>query len=366
MASPPPSAAADQARTGALPAPVMIDFVARALARLGLPADDARLAGELMVESDLTGADAHGIFRLPQYVQQIEDGAINPTPAITVNRTASGTALVDGDSGMGHLVVRRAAETAIALARANGVGWVGTHRSNHAGSAGVYAAMPVAHGMIGIYSAVASANHMAVWGGTEPTLGTNPIAIALPIGEGRERPRQLVLDMATTVVSYGTIKTYALHGKSLQEGWMIDRRNGGPLTDPKQSAEGLLLPIGGYKGSGLALMLGFLAGTLNGAAMGLDVVDFNADTRTPNNTGQFVLALDISRFMPLAQFESEVRRHMTALKSGARMPGVDAIRLPGEQRGERRTRRFKEGVVLPPPVRARLDALADRLGVARL
>lgn len=362
----PPSAAVDQTRTGALPASVMIDFIARALVRVGLPADDARIVGELMVESDLTGADAHGIFRLPQYVQQIEDGAINPTPAITVNRTATGTALVDGDSGMGHLVVRRAAEAAIELARANGVGWVGTRHSNHAGSAGVYAAMPVAHGMVGIYSAVASANHMAVWGGTEPTLGTNPIAIGLPVGEGRARPRQLLLDMATTVVSYGTIKTYALQGKSLPAGWMVDRRTGGPLTDPRESAEGLLLPIGGYKGSGLALMLGFLAGTLNGAAMGLDVVDFNADTRTPNNTGQFVVALDVSRFVPLDQFEREVRRHAAALKSGARLPGVDAIRLPGEQRAERRTRRFKDGVILPPPVRAKLDALADRLAIARL
>src|SRR5581483_1704954 len=172
------------------------------------------------------------------------------------------------------------------------------------------------------YSAVASANHMAIWGGKEPTLGTNPIAIGLPAGEGR----QLMLDMATTVVSYGTIKNYALQGKTLPAGWMIDRRSGGPLTDPKQSAEGLLLPIGGYKGSGLALMLGFLAGTLNGAAMGLDVVDFNADTRTPTNTGQFVLALDISRFVPLDQFESEVRRHGATLKRGERLPGVDAIR----------------------------------------
>jgi LDH2 family malate/lactate/ureidoglycolate dehydrogenase len=362
MASQPRPSAADRAGDGALPAPVMIDFIARALVRVGLPADHARLVGELMVEADLTGADGHGIFRLPQYVQQIEDGAINPTPVIEVKRTAAGTALVDGDRGMGHLVVRRAAETAIELARANGVGWVGTRHSNHAGSAGVYAAMPVAHGMIGIYSAVASANHMAIWGGKEPTLGTNPIAIGLPAGEGR----QLMLDMATTVVSYGTIKNYALQGKTLPAGWMIDRRSGGPLTDPKQSAEGLLLPIGGYKGSGLALMLGFLAGTLNGAAMGLDVVDFNADTRTPTNTGQFVLALDISRFVPLDQFESEVRRHGATLKRGERLPGVDAIRLPGEQRGARRARRFREGVVLPPPLRVKLDAIADRLGIARL
>jgi len=354
--------AATAGQREALPAAALIGFITRTLVRVGLPASDAGIVGELMVEADLTGADAHGIFRLPQYVKQIEGGAINPVPAITVSRTAGGTALVDGDNGMGHLVVRRAAETAIEMARANGIGWAGARHSNHAGSAAVYAAMPVAQGMVGIYSAVASANHMAIWGGKNAALGTNPLAIGLPAGEGK----QLMLDMATTVVSYGTIKNYAMNGKSLPEGWMIDRRTGGPLTDPLQSAEGLLLPIGGYKGSGLALMLGFLAGTLNGAAMGLDVVDFNADSNSRTNTGQFVLAIDISRFVPLNDFQSEVRRHAAALKAGERLPGVDEIRMPGEQRGERRARRSMDGLVLAPPLLAKLDALADQLGIARL
>jgi LDH2 family malate/lactate/ureidoglycolate dehydrogenase len=210
-----------------------------------------------MNEADLTGADAHGIFRLPQYVRRIRAGGVNTKPRISVEKTAAATALVDGDNGMGHLVVSRAVETAIALASDAGIGWVGVRHSNHAGTAGLYAAMPVAHGMIGLYAAVANANHMPVWGGSELLLGTNPLGIGLPSDGG-----PVVLDMATSIVSYGTVKKYALAGRDMPEGWLIDTETGQSLTDPKRASHGLLLPIGGYKGSGLALMLGLLAGVL--------------------------------------------------------------------------------------------------------
>src|SRR5262249_49318289 len=153
----------------------------------------------------------------PQYVRRLRRGGINPQPCIRVERTAGATALVDGDNGMGHLVMAQAAETAIALARDTGFAWVGARRSNHAGAAGVYAALPLAHEMVGIYSVVASANHMAPWGGVETLLGTNPIAVAISAGE--EAP--VVLDIATTVVSYGTVKNYRLQGKTMPEGWMV-------------------------------------------------------------------------------------------------------------------------------------------------
>jgi len=337
-------------------------FMASALMRAGLSEADARQVARLMLEADLVGADAHGIFRLPQYVRRLEAGGVNPTPAITVDRTGPATALVDGDNGMGHLVMARAAETAIALARECGVAWVGTRRSNHAGPASIYAAMPVAAGMAALYSAVASANHMAPWGGTDLLLGTNPLAIGIPAGE--EAP--VMLDIATTVVSYGTIKSYALQGLALAEGWMIDRTTGTPLTDPGRTGEGVLLPIGGYKGAGLALVLGLLAGPLNGAAVGGDVVDFNADQSSAANTGQFIVALDIARFIDPKDFAALVDRHVRELRGSARLPGVSAIRLPGEERARRRAQRNAEGVPLPDPVLAALDALGARLGIGTL
>jgi len=336
-------------------------FIADVLTAVGLPAADAAQVAQLMTEADLTGADAHGIFRLPQYVRRIRAGGVNTRPRITIERTAAATALVDGDNGMGHVVVSRAAETAIELARDAGVAWVGVRRSNHAGTAGLYAAMPVARGMIGLYGAVANANHMAVWGGSELLLGTNPLGIAVPSGDG-----PVVLDMATTVVSYGTVKKYALVGRDMPEGWFIDTRTGGPLTDSRRSAEGLLLPIGGYKGSGLAIMLGLLGGVLNGAAFGRDIIDFNYNQDGATNTGHFMVAIDIKRFVPLATFVAETDRHLADLRASQRLPGVDRIRLPGDRRRECRIERLRDGVPMPAALLAQLDKLAEELGVSEL
>jgi L-2-hydroxycarboxylate dehydrogenase (NAD+) len=345
----------------AVPARAARAFIDDVFRAAGLPAADSARIAELMTEADLTGADAHGIFRLPHYIRRLKAGGVNPRPSITVNQTAPATALVDGDNGMGHLVMSRAAETAIALARDCGVAWVGAAKSNHAGTAGIYAEMPVQHGMIGLYAAVANANHMAVWGGAELLLGTNPLGIGVPSGLG-----PLVLDMATTVVSYGTVKKYAMQGLSMPEGWFVDAKTGEPLTDPKRSSEGVLLPIGGYKGAGLALMLGLLGGVLNGAAFGRDVVDFNADDASETNTGHFICAIDIKRFIPLETFTAEVDRHMDDLHNSKRLPGFDAIRLPGERRRQCREERVRDGIPLPPPLAAQLDKLAGEMGVAKL
>ena len=133
---------------------------------------------------------------------------------------------------MGDLVVARAAETAIELARETGVAWVGCACPNHAGAAGVYAALPLKADMIGMYSAVANANHMPLAGGAEPLLGTNPLAIAIPAGE--EPP--LVLDIATSIVSYGTIKNHRLQSMPLHRDWMVDPKTGAAITDPHKSA----------------------------------------------------------------------------------------------------------------------------------
>ncbi len=338
------------------------DFVARVFVALDLPHADAEIIAARMVEADLVGADGHGVFRLPQYVRRLKGGGVNKRPDISVNHTGPATALVDGDNGMGHLVMTRAAQTAIELAKKSGVAWVGARRSNHAGAASVYAEMPVRAGMISIYSAVASANHMPPWGGVDSLLGTNPLAIGLPMGG--DAP--VMLDIATTVVSYGTVKSYELRGEKMPEGWMVDKATGGPLTDPERASEGFLLPIGGYKGAGLSMILGLLAGVLNGAGVGRDVVDFNYDNKSTANTGQFILALDVGRFIDPPVFADMARRHLDELRNSECLPGVARIRLPGDDRAARRADREREGVPLPTPVRSQLDAVAAETGVAML
>ena len=347
--------------SGRVPAAAIDGLIRDCMAAVGLPPHDAARVAELMLEADLTGADAHGVFRLPQYVRRIKGGAVNPTPRITVEKTGAATAMVDGDNGMGHLVMSRAAETAIELAKQSGVAWVGAKRSNHAGAAGVYAAMPLKQDMVGVYSVVANANHMPVWGSSENLLGTNPVAFAIPAGQ----EPAVVLDIATTVVSYGTVKANRMQGKPMPPGWMIDKQ-GQPLTDSAKSADGLLMPIGGHKGSGLALVLGLLAGTLNGAAFGRDVVDFNYDDETACDTGHFIVALDVNRFLPLPAFKAAVDRHLRDLKSSPKLPGVDTIRLPGEQRVTRRAERAKNGVPVYAEVVELLDKLAGELKVKPL
>jgi LDH2 family malate/lactate/ureidoglycolate dehydrogenase len=349
------------ARNGLVPAAAVRGLIEDCMLKVGVPAGDAVKIAELMLEADLIGADAHGVFRLPQYVQRLRLGSTNARPNIRVEHSAPATALVDGDNGMGHLVVARAAETAIELARECGVGWVGCRMSGHAGAAGVYAALPLKADMIGLYSAVANANHMPLAGGAEPLLGTNPFAIAIPAGE--EPP--VVLDIATSIVSYGTIKNHRLQNKPLHDDWMIDPKTGDAVIDPHQSAQALLLPMAGYKGAGLALTLGLLAGTLNGALFGRDCVDFNAEPDRVTNTGQFVIALDPARFQPLAHFKAEVDRHVRSLRASKALPG-QSVRLPGDARAKRRADRLANGLTLPTELLVQLDKLAGELAVRAL
>jgi len=336
-------------------------FIVRAFEAVSVPRDDAKIIAELMTRADLNGADGHGVFRLPQYIRRIKGGAVNVKPNIRIERDAPGMALVDGDNAMGHLVMRFAADKAIEKAQTSGVAWVGVKRSNHAGPASLYASMPIAHDMIGLYLAVGNANHLAAWGGLDMLLSTNPIAVGVPAGD--EPP--IVLDMATTVAAYGKVKTAAQRGETMPEGWMIDRQ-GKPLTDPRRANEGLLLPIGGYKGYGLALVFGLLAGTLNGAAMGRDVVDFNNDDTTPTNTGHVIVAINIAMFRALADFKRSVDELIRDIRGSKRLPGVDAIRLPGEQSHAKREARMKHGIPLPTPLLRSLNQLASELKIGAL
>ncbi len=336
-------------------------FIALAFETVGMPPDDARTVAALMADADLQGSEGHGVMRLPQYIRRIRGGAINLKPDIRVVKERAATALIHGDNGMGHLVMKRAAELAIAKARTAGVAWVGAQWSNHAGPASLYARMPMQQGMIGLYFAVGNANHLPPWGGLDMLLSTNPIAAAIPAGS--EPP--IVLDMATTVAAYGKVKAKAAKGEMMPEGWMIDRE-GNPLTDPRRASEGFLLPIGGYKGYGLALVVGLIAGTLNGAAMGRGVIDFNQDNESPTNTGQAIVAIDPAAFGEPEEFRASVDTLVRDLRASERMPGVDRILMPGEQSHERIIANRRDGIPVASGLMGALDRLAEDLDISPL
>ena len=320
-------------------AAVLVAFVKRAFEAAGLPPGDADILAGLMVEADLRGSDTHGVIRLPIYARRLKAGGVNPRPNIRVVRERPSTALVDGDNGVGHLVMRFAAMTAIEKAKHNGVAWVGARMSNHAGPAAPYAMMPLAHDMIGLYLAVGSNNHLPPWGAIENLLGTNPIAVAVPAGE--EPP--IVLDMAPTVAAFGKVRLKAQRGEEMPVGWMMGR-DGKPLTDPRRADEGVLLPIGDYKGYGLSLIIGLLAGVLNGAAFGREVIDHVKEQGKATNTGHAIVAISVEAFAPAAEFKRHVDGAIRAMRGAERLPGVDRIWLPGEQSHYKREDRIRNGI----------------------
>jgi L-2-hydroxycarboxylate dehydrogenase (NAD+) len=336
-------------------------FIAKALVANDVPSADALIVAQLMVKSDLVGADGHGLFRLPAYLKRIRAGGINLKPNIRIEREKGATALINGDNALGHLVMNKAVEVAIEKVKQHSVCWVGSHYGNHSGAASVYVRKLAEQGFIGIYMAVGNANHMAPWGGIDLLLSTNPIAIAVPAGE---HP-MVLLDIATTVAAYGKVKLAAQKGESMPSDWMIDRQ-GQPITDPKRSSEGSLLPIGGYKGYGLAVMIGLLAGALNNAAVGKGTIDFNAHHDLITNTGQTIIAVDPSAFGDKQEFINRVIALVDDLKSSSTLPGVKEIRVPGEGAAKMMAQRMQQGIPITPELLESLNICAKECGIDSL
>ena len=330
-------------------------FIADVLISLDALPEHAEITAHRLIEADLRGRTGHGLIRLPQYVPRIEAGGINLRPDIQIRRHTAVSALVDGDNGLGQVVMTTAVGTAVAKAADSGMAWVGTVRSNHAGAGGVYTDLVVAQGLIAMYTAVGSANVMPPWGGRGRLLGTNPIAIAIPTGD--EPPFQL--DIATTVTSHGTIKALAEAGEMLPEGWVVDDDDN-PITDPGQANDGYLLPIGGYKGSGLTMAFGLLAGVLNDAAFGAEVIDHRALPDQPANTGQAIFVMRPDLFRDQAEFSASMDAHLRTLRASGPagsvvIPGERAARLEAEQR--------ERGIPVPPGLLSKLRELAERFGL---
>jgi LDH2 family malate/lactate/ureidoglycolate dehydrogenase len=331
---------------------------------------DAESIAELMIEADLQGADGHGIFRLPQYIRRIQAGGVNPRPRIRVERERAAMALVNGDNGMGHVVMRYAARLAIEKARGAGCAWVGVRWSNHAGPASLYARMPMREGMIGMYFAVGNANHLPPWGGVEMLLSTNPIAVAIPAGS--EPP--IVLDMATSTASFGKVEIAMREGKAIPLGWAIDR-DGYPTTDPRAMLEGgALLPLGsdreggGHKGYGLALAADVLSAVLSGANWGPFAPPFALRQPLPQRSvgkgiGHFFGAMRVDAFRDLGEFKAAVDEFARTLRATRPAPGTSGPLVPGDPEREAQEERDVRGVPVLAAVLEDLREISRQTGV---
>jgi LDH2 family malate/lactate/ureidoglycolate dehydrogenase len=341
-----------------VPAERLQGWTRQVFERVGVGRQDAALVADSLVEANLRGVDTHGITRvLVSYVRRLQGGAVDPTGEPSLLREAPSTALLDGRNGLGQVTASHAMRLAIAKARTTGVAFVATTRSNHYGAAAYWAMRALPEGMIGL-SATNALPTFAPSGGRTPMLGTNPFAVAIPAG--RERP--MVLDMATTVVARGRIILHAKQGMPLAPGWAYDAE-GRPTTDPQQALRGLLAPLGGTKGYGIALAIDMLCGVMTGAGFGTHFpAGGGENTRDPRDVGGVFAAIRVAAFTALEEFQARMDTAIRAIRACDRADGVARIYIPGEIEFETKAKRLVEGIPVPEVVVEEFRALGLELG----
>jgi len=316
--------------------------------------EEAALVAESLVRADMRGIDTHGVHFLTLLSQRVDAGMIRIPTTVTVVTDDGATALIDGGDGLGQVAAHRAMELSIEKARRFGIGTVLVRNTNHVGILAFYVIHAARQGMIGVAMGN-SAPSMAPWGGTEPFFGTNPIAIAVP--NGPEEP--VALDMASSVVARGKIRRAERMNEPIPAGWALDA-TGTQTMDPTAAMKGTLMPIGGPKGYGLALMIDLISGLLSGSQYGPHVKTFHQPVG-PTGVGMCAMAIDVARFMPLDQFQSLLRAHLRAIKESKKAPGTSRIYLPGEIESEKEKRSETAGIEMDAASVSRLNQLLERV-----
>ncbi|MGI8483894.1 MAG: Ldh family oxidoreductase [Thermomicrobiales bacterium] len=339
----------------------LFSFSCDVLEAAGLPRDSAESVAQSLTEADARGVSSHGVVRLLSvYVHRLQHGSTNPTPELRVVRHRGGIAVLDGDGGPGQVVGHAAMDLAIDRAQIHGVSAVGVRNSSHFGIGALYVEQAIRRDMIGLALTNAPAN-MPPAGGRGRYLGTNPLTIGIPNSDGYP----IVLDMATSVVARGRIVMAHKEGRAIPAGWAIDIE-GRPTEDSAAALLGAVLPMGGYKGAGLALAIDILCGVLTGAAFGTHIVDLYDDGDDHQNVGHLFLALAVDAFMPMPDFQRRIQQFRDEVRSQPRLPTVDRIYLPGELEFEAAARSAQVGVALSEASRNELDLLARQFKVVPL
>ncbi|WP_266204027.1 Ldh family oxidoreductase [Pontibacter kalidii] len=347
----------------------LFDFTQEVFLHMGCPADDARLAAEVLLSADLRGVDSHGVARLSGYVRLWEAGRINPKPNIRVVHETPSTATVDGDAGLGLVVAPRAMEIAKKKAEQAGTGWVSVKNSNHFGIAGYHAMMALQSDMIGIAMTNASPL-VAPTFSTDRMLGTNPIAVAVPAN--RQPP--FVADLATAAAANGKLEILQRKEKKAPTGW-IQTKEGNESTNPNELKDGgALLPLGSdrdhgsHKGYALAAVVDILSAVLSGANYGPWVPPFVAflpvaDNLPGEGIGHFLGAMRVDAFRPADEFKQHMDNWIEAFRSANVVPGESAVLIPGDPERVTEEIRMIQGIPLLTPVERDLESLGQRFGI---
>ena len=336
----------------------LIEFASAALMAVKVPESDAQLTAESLVSANLRGVDTHGITRLPIYVHRLQQGLVNASPNVRVISDKTTTVVIEGDAGLGQVVCDLAMTETINHARVLGLCWTGVRNSTHNGTEAYWALRGSRAGLL-TFAFTNGEAIVAPWGGRERFLSTNPVCVAVPT----DPPDELVLDMATSQVAGGHILLAKSQGESIPEGWVIDKE-GNSTTDPDGYFDGgSILPLGGYKGAGLSLIVDVLAGILSGGASTVDVGSMYWDLDRPQDVGHAFLAIDVERLIPLATFKSRVAATLAGMRAVDRRPGVDCIYAPGDIERDAENDRRSNGCPLTRDLIRDLGNLAEGLNV---
>jgi len=334
----------------------LLDLAARIARAHGMSAEDAHLLADTLVTAELWGHGSHGMLRLSWYMARVRSGAIdlNTRPEVIGEHRA--LIQMDGRDALGQRVALNAMQTAVARARAFGVGAVAVRHSNHFGTAAYFTRHAARQGCAALLFSNASPA-MAPWGGRDKRVGNNPWSIAVPGGALGE----VVLDIANTAVARGKIYLAAERGEPIPDHWALDA-GGQPTARAEEALAGLLQPIAGHKGYGIALMIDLLAGVLTGSSFGQSVIGpYKPEGRS--GAGHFAIAIDISQLMPLDEFHARVACLVAEIRSSAPAEGSPGVFIPGELESLSKARLERSGIALPAATWSGLLDLAQGCGV---
>ena len=337
----------------------LTELVSRIFRACRVPEEAARVVAEHLVDADLCGVASHGTIRVAQYVQAVEEGRVIPDARLSVLRETTAAAVLDGGHGFGQVMARAAMEVAIDRARRAGVGAATLVNCGHTGRLGSYTEQAARAGMAGLFMANTGGNGqwVAPFGGTAGRLATNPISIAVPSDAGEP----LLVDFATSVAPEGKVRAMLTAGRSIPGDWIIDHL-GRPSTNPADlygPPRGALLPFGGHKGFGLAMLIDALAGGLSGAGC-CTAADRPMEGKTD---GVFLLAVNVSDFTPLGEFRAAISGLVNHVKPSPASFGVGKILVPGELEARTRRERLQSGIPIPDGTWELIARCAARVGV---
>ena len=336
---------------------VLTNFATALFKKTGMAQDDARFYAESLIDCNLYGIDSHGILRLPIYLKRLKSGACNPRPNITIVKSATTLEVMHGDDGPGQLVAKTAMERAIELAKTYNIGMVGAFQSNHFGAAATFTRMAASEGMVGIAMTNVVQNVVAP-GGSKPIIGNNPFSVAIP-GNG-EFP--FVLDISMSAVSGGKILLASKKGNKIPLTWATDNQ-GRPTDDPDIGFKGFLLPVGGYKGLGLAYVIEILTGVLNGGVFLDAMKGMYKYPNDPSLTSHLMVAVNVSAIMDPAELQDRMTTFYKNIHQSPMWDESKEMLIPGELEHRSMVSRMKNGIPIPQALYDDLLKLAAEFDV---